>query len=101
MTTYTENIAFYFLFRYDPKSDTVRMSTTTFKYQNLNILGKFSVTVFRMLYLLDVREGVGEENQLMECNNMTLINLLLKFCGPLHEKTLVTILLAIQVTINY
>lgn len=86
-----------FSFRYDPKSDKVEMSKTTFKYGNLNILGKLSVTVFRMLFLLEVKEGVGEDNQYLECNNMTLINLVLKFCGPLHEKTLVTLLLSLQV----
>lgn len=77
------------------------MSKTTFKYGNLNILGKLSVTVFRMLYLLEVKEGVGEDNQYMECNNMTLINLVLKFCGPLHEKTLVTLLLTFQVNLFF
>uniref|UniRef100_K1PAL5 UDP-N-acetylglucosamine--dolichyl-phosphate N-acetylglucosaminephosphotransferase n=1 Tax=Magallana gigas TaxID=29159 RepID=K1PAL5_MAGGI len=87
--------------KYDPKSDKVEMSKTTFKYGNLNILGKLSVTVFRMLYLLEVKEGVGEDNQYMECNNMTLINLVLKFCGPLHEKTLVTLLLTFQILCSF
>lgn len=84
--------------RYDPKVDKVGMSTTTFDYKKLNILGKLSVTIFRSLFLLEVKEEVREDKQYIECNNMTLINLVLKFCGPLHEKTLVTILLVLQVT---
>ncbi|KAL3848081.1 hypothetical protein ACJMK2_018962 [Sinanodonta woodiana] len=82
--------------RYDPGTDKIGMSFTKFKYKDLHILAKFFIQVCRKLSLLEVKENVGEDKEYMECNNLTFINLLLKFLGPLHEKTTVTILLAIQ-----
>jgi UDP-N-acetylglucosamine--dolichyl-phosphate N-acetylglucosaminephosphotransferase len=34
----------------------------------------------------------------VECNNLTLINLMLKFFGPMHERSLTILLIVIQVT---
>ena len=73
------------------------MSCTKFKYNQLNFIGKLFVKIFKLLHLLDIKENVGEGGQYTECNNMTLINLILMFTGPLHERTLVILLLAIQV----
>lgn len=83
--------------KYDSKTDKVGMSTTKFKYNQLNFIGKLFVKIFKLLHLLDIKENVGEGGQYTECNNMTLINLILMFTGPLHERTLVILLLAIQV----
>ena len=50
-----------------------------------------------MLQLLEVQRGQEEDDEFVECNNMTLINLVLKFIGPTHERNLTTIMLLIQV----
>jgi UDP-N-acetylglucosamine--dolichyl-phosphate N-acetylglucosaminephosphotransferase len=75
--------------------DKVGMSTTKFKYNQLNFIGKLFVKIFKLLHLLDIKENVGEGGQYTECNNMTLINLILMFTGPLHERTLVILLFVI------
>ncbi|KAL5020418.1 hypothetical protein ScPMuIL_003310 [Solemya velum] len=82
---------------YDSKTDTVGMSYTIFKLSGLNLLGRLSVKVLRTVGCLDVRELPEKEGDFVECNNFTLINLILKFTGPLHEKTLVLVLLSVQV----
>lgn len=73
------------------------MSFTTFKTSHLHPLGRLVVGVLRVFRLVHVQDGVGEDGQYTECNNFTLINLVLKFTGPLHERTLVTVLLLLQV----
>ncbi|XP_071175281.1 UDP-N-acetylglucosamine--dolichyl-phosphate N-acetylglucosaminephosphotransferase-like [Mytilus edulis] len=83
--------------RYNSKTDKVEMSCTKYRYSQLNIIGKLCVTIFRLLRVIEVKDNVGEDGQYTECNNMTLINLILKFTGPLHERTLVVILMAIQI----
>lgn len=50
-----------------------------------------------MLWLLDVRQSSDGDDEFIECNNMTLINLVLKMLGPTHERNLTTIMLLIQV----
>ncbi|KAK3107213.1 hypothetical protein FSP39_009619 [Pinctada imbricata] len=79
--------------KYDSKLDKVGMSYTKFKSTDLNPIGRLIIKVFRTFRVLEVIES----DEFVECNNMTLINLLLMYLGPLHERTLVIILLTIQV----
>lgn len=50
-----------------------------------------------LLKLLEVRRGQEGDDDFIECNNMTLINLVLKLLGPTHERDLTVIMLVIQV----
>lgn len=52
------------------------------------------------LWLLDVRRGQEGDDEFIECNNMTLINLVLKILGPTHERNLTAIMLLIQVRVK-
>ena len=70
------------------------MSYSKFKTRDLRPLGGLIIKVFRTLRVLEVRQ----DEEFTECNNMTILNLLLMYLGPLHEHTLVVILLAIQVS---
>lgn len=83
--------------QYDPKTDTISMSVTQFKYDRLNPLGKLCLFIFRLVGVVHVRENVGEGQVLTECNNLTLLNLILKVCGPMHERSLVIIMMALQI----
>lgn len=56
--------------------------------------------VAELLKLLEVRRGQEGDDDFIECNNMTLINLVLKFLGPIHERNLTVIMLIIQVRQN-
>jgi len=37
----------------------------------------------------------------VECNNLTLINLMLKFFGPMHEQSLTILLILIQIIFSF
>lgn len=56
--------------------------------------------VAELLKLLEVRRSQEGDDDFIECNNMTLINLVLKFLGPTHERTLTVIMLIIQVCVR-
>ena len=45
---------------------------------------------------LTVTTGPGSE-EYVEFNNLTIINLLLKFTGPMHEKNVTLVLLCFQI----
>lgn len=53
--------------------------------------------VAELLKLLEVRRGQEGDDEFIECNNMTIINLVLKLLGPTHERNLTVIMLLIQV----
>ncbi|TNN72510.1 UDP-N-acetylglucosamine--dolichyl-phosphate N-acetylglucosaminephosphotransferase [Liparis tanakae] len=57
----------------------------------------FGNTVAELLKLLQVQRGQEGDDDFIECNNMTLINLVLKLIGPTHERNLTAIMLIIQV----
>ena len=76
------------------------MSHTVFKTSDLHPLGKLILSVFSLLRLVQVENDVGEDKKLTRVNNLTLINFVIKMFGPLHERTLTTIMLGIQVSLN-
>ncbi|XP_036718224.1 UDP-N-acetylglucosamine--dolichyl-phosphate N-acetylglucosaminephosphotransferase isoform X2 [Balaenoptera ricei] len=71
----------------------------------VGILGHFSKTMLLFfmpqvaegLRLVTVRQSENEDGAFTECNNMTLINFLLKVFGPMHERNLTLFLLLLQV----
>lgn len=76
------------------------MSYATFKMSDLPSLGKLILSVFRRLRLVQMETGVGEDNASTRVNNFTLINFVIKVLGPVHERTLTTIILLIQVSLR-
>jgi UDP-N-acetylglucosamine--dolichyl-phosphate N-acetylglucosaminephosphotransferase len=74
------------------------MSIVRFKEKELKFLGRLSVNTLESLGLLAVSRNVGENKEYMECNNFTLVNLVLKFFGPMHERSTTVIILLIQVS---
>ncbi|XP_062894639.1 UDP-N-acetylglucosamine--dolichyl-phosphate N-acetylglucosaminephosphotransferase isoform X2 [Mobula hypostoma] len=82
--------------RLDPSTGKLGMSYSKFKTKDLPKLGFAILKVANKLGLVEVNHGVGENNEYTECNNLTLINFVLKLIGPKHERTLTIILLLIQ-----
>ena len=72
------------------------MSYAKFKKSELTTLGDFMLLVLSKLRLVDVRRDVGEDGAYVQCNNLTLINMVLLKIGPTHERTLTTIMLILQ-----
>ncbi|XP_051748575.1 UDP-N-acetylglucosamine--dolichyl-phosphate N-acetylglucosaminephosphotransferase isoform X1 [Ctenopharyngodon idella] len=83
--------------RLQPDTGKLGMSYSKFKQKDLGKLGQLILKVAEMLWLLDVRRGQEGDDEFIECNNMTLINLVLKVLGPTHERNLTAIMLLIQV----
>ncbi|XP_017557248.1 UDP-N-acetylglucosamine--dolichyl-phosphate N-acetylglucosaminephosphotransferase isoform X4 [Pygocentrus nattereri] len=73
------------------------MSYSKFKQKDLGKLGQLVLKVAEALWLLEVRRGQEGDDEFIECNNMTLINLVLKILGPIQERNLTAIMLLIQV----
>ncbi|GAB6027454.1 hypothetical protein CHUAL_001714 [Chamberlinius hualienensis] len=83
--------------RYDSKTDLMFISVSHFKMTELHPLGALILRIFRKLHLVSFVENIGEKGQYAECNNMTLINFILLFTGPTHERRLTTYLMVFQV----
>ncbi|XP_036381485.1 UDP-N-acetylglucosamine--dolichyl-phosphate N-acetylglucosaminephosphotransferase isoform X2 [Megalops cyprinoides] len=75
----------------------LEMSYSKFKSKDLSKLGCLILKVAEMLWLVQVRRGQEGDDEFMECNNMTLINFVIKILGPTHERNLTAIMLLIQI----
>ena len=83
--------------KYNEETDNVSMSLQATKVSEMRILGTIVINVFRALRFVHVNEYTKNGELYIEFNNLTLINFVLKICGPLHEQTLTMILLMVQV----
>lgn len=83
--------------KFNPETGKLGMSYAIFKMSDLHPLGKLILSVFSLLRLVQVETGVGEDKKSTRVNNFTLINFVIKLLGPVHERTLTTIMLLIQV----
>ena len=84
-------------FRYNSQTDKLHMSYTVMKHHQIGFVGRLIVRVFRLLRLVHVRESKKDNEDIIECSNMTIINLTLNMRGPMHEASLTIYLLIIQV----
>ncbi|EDW75616.1 uncharacterized protein Dwil_GK23958 [Drosophila willistoni] len=81
--------------KYDSKSDLLHISTTEFKLEELNPLGRLMVTILRKLKLISWQEV--STDGLVRTNNFTLINFVMVLFGPTHERVVTQILMGFQV----
>ena len=70
------------------------MSMTSFKSKDLGFLGKIFLKVLSTLKLAHV---ATLKDDMIEMNNLTLINFVIYVLGPMHERTVVVVLMTIQV----
>jgi len=80
--------------KYNKETNKLEMSRTVFKYEDLPILGKLSYFLLTRFGLVHTHKG---KDGIIEMNNLTIINFVLKLIGPTHERTLTTAMLLIQV----
>ncbi|XP_037861026.1 UDP-N-acetylglucosamine--dolichyl-phosphate N-acetylglucosaminephosphotransferase isoform X3 [Chlorocebus sabaeus] len=83
--------------RLNIKTGKLEMSYSKFKTKSLSFLGTFILKVAESLRLVTIHQSDTEDGEFTECNNMTLINLLLKIFGPIHERNLTLLLLLLQI----
>lgn len=80
--------------KFDPDSGLVNYSKTTFREEELSIVGKLLFFVFKTLRLI---KWERTKDNVIVCNNFTLINFFILFTGPIHERTLNNYLLVCQI----
>jgi len=82
--------------KYIKEDDKVKMSMAEAPLREIKPIGKLILKLFSLFGLVHLKyTTVGTEERL-EFNNLTIINLILKFTGPMHEQTLTLTLLLIQ-----
>jgi len=82
--------------KYIKEEDKVTMSITTAKWQQIKPLGKLILHVLSKLRVTHVVWRNIDGDDVVEFNNLTIINLVLKFFGPMHEERLTIVLLMVQ-----
>lgn len=83
--------------RLKPELGKLDISYSVFKTGSIGRLGQFFIHLYSFFGVISVQHGVGEHGQYTQVNNFTLNNFMLRMLGPLHERTLVIILLFIQI----
>ncbi len=72
------------------------MSYSRFKPHQVKVPGGLILKLFHLLGLIDIRTVTENDVQYIECSNMTILNLTLKYIGPVNEMMLTIVLLNIQ-----
>lgn len=83
--------------KFNSKTDKLEISTTKFKYNQLNFLGKIIINLFKFFKLIQWEE----KEDIVVTNNLTLINLVLLYFGPLDERMLTKLLMYIQIICSF
>ncbi|XP_015124136.1 UDP-N-acetylglucosamine--dolichyl-phosphate N-acetylglucosaminephosphotransferase [Diachasma alloeum] len=84
--------------KFNPTSGKLNPSVTVFQKSELNVIGRFIMNIFRILKIVKWDE---DENGVVTCNNLTLINFVLIVIGPTKEPQLTKILLLIQIASSF
>ncbi|XP_067127168.1 UDP-N-acetylglucosamine--dolichyl-phosphate N-acetylglucosaminephosphotransferase [Centruroides vittatus] len=82
--------------RYNEKTDKLEMSTFQFKTSDLHPISTLILFIFYHLGLIHYKSGIKDDN-MVECSNFTLINYFIKVAGPIHERSLTSALLILQI----
>ncbi|CAI4223365.1 unnamed protein product [Auanema sp. JU1783] len=83
--------------KFSPKDNNLNMSLAEFKTTDLKFLGKVALKLFKTVGFLHREEFEKDGEKWTRINNLTIINLILYWTGPQHERTLTNMLLGIQV----
>jgi len=82
--------------KYIKEEDKVTMSITTAKWDHIKPLGKLILNILSKLRVSHVVWKNIDGEDVVDFNNLTIINLVLKFFGPMHEESLTIVLLMVQ-----
>ncbi|EFN76420.1 UDP-N-acetylglucosamine--dolichyl-phosphate N-acetylglucosaminephosphotransferase [Harpegnathos saltator] len=80
--------------KYNKETDLMEPSVIIFYKSELNVIGRLLMWILKTFRLIKWQE---DQNGIITCNNLTLINFVLINVGPLREPTLTSILLTIQI----
>lgn len=80
--------------KYNPETNKLEPSMASLQKQPVGKLGKLILKLYSLLGL--VRIVHDEQGELFECNNFTLINLVLVWFGPMNEGKTTAVILLLQ-----
>lgn len=80
--------------KFDPETGLLNYSKTTFREDELNIIGKLLFFLFKTFRIIRFERS---KDNVITANNFTLINFFILFTGPIHEKRLNELLLLLQI----
>ncbi|CAD5224084.1 unnamed protein product [Bursaphelenchus okinawaensis] len=83
--------------KFDEKTQQLNMSRAEFKASDIKVLGHLVIKLFTTLCILDYKEFEKDGEKWLSVSNMTILNLLLKFHGPMREYELNNLFLRYQV----
>lgn len=84
--------------RLDPETGLLKCSTVRPNDKKpMGVLGNIALKILRALGLLKVFE-YDKDGKIIECNNLTLLNLVLAYFGPMSERNTTIAILLIQVS---
>ncbi|TPX47532.1 phospho-N-acetylmuramoyl-pentapeptide-transferase [Synchytrium endobioticum] len=75
---------------------TLKLEPSRVKLDKTSALGKTMIRILELLYLVDVRRD-SKTNEMIECNNLTLINLVIVKLGPSKEWVVTLAIMGLQV----
>jgi len=88
----------YIFLRLNPELNKLNPSEVEFKKRDLKLIGWLMLRFFSITKFIRYREFKNNDGEIMiSTTNFTIINTVLCWLGPLHERTLTTILMLIQV----
>ena len=79
--------------RFDEK--TGKVYARRFLLANSKFLGRLMVRFLEMIGLADV--GRDKHGNMVDCNNLTIISIILVRCGPMSERNLAVVVVFVQV----
>ena len=83
--------------KYNQETDLRELSVVEFKERDLKLLGRVALTLLSLVRFIQIKNYVKDGENYIECNNLTLLNFVLKVFGPLHERTLTICILSFQI----
>ena len=90
-------MCYLFPIRFNRSTNKLGMSHAQFHPSELGRGGWALLQLLSMLRLVSMETNVGDKKDMIRVNNLTLINFVILIIGPVHEATLTTIMMGIQV----
>ncbi|KAI7880231.1 UDP-N-acetylglucosamine-dolichyl-phosphate N-acetylglucosaminephosphotransferase isoform a [Lichtheimia hyalospora FSU 10163] len=81
--------------RFNPTTSKLECSTVTFDKKPLSRLGSYALKILHVLGLVKVLRR-DDQGRILECNNLTIINLVLSRFGPMSERDTTRAIMLIQ-----
>ena len=75
---------------------TLRLEASRVKLDKAGVLARSMIRILEFLYLVDVRRD-PRTNEMVDCNNLTLINLVIVKLGPSKEWAVTVAIMGLQI----